>query len=446
MKRWLLALIACAALCGLAACLPPNRPATESVAASEPTARAEDCVWTWGTRPLLLETGQFAEALGEAGFRQAEVQAVAYGEDCRDAAGESRRFAVVQTDYYLSFTVPSLNDGPALGEMLERLLGVLARFPTGSTPGPQPGYVAVTFASGQEHIRLWFRTTLADEARAQGLSGTALFTFLGGPSLPEPTGLPPTPAPPVTYTLTVSPTLQTLPAGASAFFVVEASADGARPETALRWWVERLPPGATADWLASAVPWQVYLSVHTPGTMHDGAYELSLRCGAAPLPSGEVPAGPTGYLPAHVTIQGRLTPVSPGVFSGSFLTSTVEVRRGGPSTLAYGPSLVIPLWGGQGGRTFKMIVESVTSEAGTALPNTTPYVFLRALSWPPPQSFQTMGGGYVPNASLVRSGSGWLDWEVSEALYVLVFLRSPLDDALPPEQRPATLTYRLELQ
>jgi len=188
MKRWLLALMACAALCGLAACSPTGRPATESVAPPQPTARPEDCAWVWATRPLLLETGLFAEALGEAGFRQVEVQAHAYGEDCRDAAtGDSRRFAVMQTDFYLTFTVPSLNDGPALGELLERLLGVLAKFPTGSTPGPQPGYVAVTFASGQEHIRLWFRTTLANEARAQGLRGTALFTFLGGPPLPEPT-------------------------------------------------------------------------------------------------------------------------------------------------------------------------------------------------------------------------------------------------------------------
>lgn len=187
MKRCLLALIACADLCGLAACSPAGRPATESVAPPQPTARAEDCAWVWATRPLLLETGLFAEALGEAGFRQAEVQAIAYGEECRDASGESQRFAVMQTDFYLTFTVPSLNDGPALGEMLERLLTVLAKFPTGSTPGPQPGYVGVTFVADQEHVNLWFRTTLANEARAQGLRGTALFTFLGGPPLPEPT-------------------------------------------------------------------------------------------------------------------------------------------------------------------------------------------------------------------------------------------------------------------
>ena len=128
------------------------------------------------------------------------------------------------------------------------------------------------------------------------------------------------------------------------------------------------------------------------------------------------------------------------------MTNTVEVRRGGPSTLAYGPYLVLPFCLGGGQHQLRVIVETVVSESGASLPNTTPVMLLRALTWPLPQSYQTMGGGYSPNAALVRAGTGWLDWELEEGLYILVFLRSPLDDTLPPEQRPASLTYRLEWQ
>ena len=80
----------------------------------------------------------------------------------------------------LDFSPEDLARFRELGRLVETVLAVLDSFPTESTPGPQPGYVGVTFVMDGETLNLWFKITRADEARQQGLHGAALLKALGG--------------------------------------------------------------------------------------------------------------------------------------------------------------------------------------------------------------------------------------------------------------------------
>jgi hypothetical protein len=74
--------------------------------------------------------------------------------------------------------VASLDDRQVLGTLSEKILVVLDGFPTESTPGPNAGYIGVTFQAGGEELWLWFPVTVGESARALGLGGAALLDEL----------------------------------------------------------------------------------------------------------------------------------------------------------------------------------------------------------------------------------------------------------------------------
>lgn len=171
----------------LAACGPlplDPLPGPFALAETTPTLTPDEytaCAWQWGKQSLPNLSTALEAALRTNVLPNASAYAEAYGENCIDASGAVTRFAAIQTDFYITLPVPSLDDRAALGALLESTLSVLEQFPTGQTPGPQPGYVGITFKSPNEEIRLWIAPARLAEVRANGLSGATLFEALEKP-------------------------------------------------------------------------------------------------------------------------------------------------------------------------------------------------------------------------------------------------------------------------
>ena len=136
------------------------------------------CAWNWATQAL-PELGARLEAdMQAAGLNEMTVRAEAYGENCINAAGTVDSFAAMETDFRITMQVNSFSDTSEIGRLLERILAVLDGYPTGSTPGTNPGYVGVSFQKGGEALNLWFTVTAGKSARALGYRGAALFEEL----------------------------------------------------------------------------------------------------------------------------------------------------------------------------------------------------------------------------------------------------------------------------
>jgi hypothetical protein len=153
--------------------LPTDTPTPTLDAASTTCAG-----WNWNRQPLPDISAAFLEKLQAAGLPVETARAEAYGEDCLSNTGSVLRFATMQTDFYLTLTVIDLSDETALGGLLDQAITVLDQFPNDQTPGPQPGYVGLTFKAGEQVQNLWFQQTRLAELRAQGLSGADLYRTL----------------------------------------------------------------------------------------------------------------------------------------------------------------------------------------------------------------------------------------------------------------------------
>jgi hypothetical protein len=117
--------------------------------------------------------------MDRAGLTNVAASAEAYGENCYgEKTNEVIYFAAMETDFRLTLAVKSLDDEQLLGDFLERILTVLDAFPAGSIPGPQPGYIGVTFQSGNEEMHLWFKVPEGESARSRGLHGAELLEAL----------------------------------------------------------------------------------------------------------------------------------------------------------------------------------------------------------------------------------------------------------------------------
>jgi hypothetical protein len=155
---------------------PDSKPATPTATPTE--YPYEQCGWQWATQSLPELSAQVQAALESAGLTGVTAVAEAYGENCLNAEGKVARFAAMETDFRITIQVDSLADREALGMLLEKILVVLDGFPTETTPGPNPGYVGVTFQAGDAELRLWFPIIEGESARALGLRGAALLDKL----------------------------------------------------------------------------------------------------------------------------------------------------------------------------------------------------------------------------------------------------------------------------
>ncbi len=159
-------------------------PVTTVPPTGTPTATPESrpCGFQWASQSLPDLSGQLAEAFRDAGLDVTSARAEAYGENCVDENGQVVYFAAMETDFRITIEVASLDDEAELARLLESTLAVLDGFPPDEIPGPQPGYIGITFeeASGGV-LNLWFQTSRADALRQQGLSGVELLHALRNP-------------------------------------------------------------------------------------------------------------------------------------------------------------------------------------------------------------------------------------------------------------------------
>ncbi len=162
-----------------AACRPLPAPIspTPTETLTDP-AYPPQCAYVWARQALPELSAQAQQAFDEAGMTGVTARAGAYGENCVDAQGKVVSFSTMETDFYVIAEVTDLTDNENLGNILEDLLIVLDGFPPDETPGPQPGYIGVTFQAGDDLLNLWFSVTAGEEARKQGLHGSALFDAL----------------------------------------------------------------------------------------------------------------------------------------------------------------------------------------------------------------------------------------------------------------------------
>jgi hypothetical protein len=55
---------------------------------------------------------------------------------------------------------------------------MVEQFPVEETPGPQPGYVGITFQAPGDEVRMWFTQLEAQAAIDNGLQGEELYLAL----------------------------------------------------------------------------------------------------------------------------------------------------------------------------------------------------------------------------------------------------------------------------
>jgi hypothetical protein len=136
-----------------------------------------ECGYAWAHQSLADLSKEFEQALKET-LPQSSGYAEAYGENCLNNQGEVMRFLAMETDFYVTLKVENIGDKQALGELTEQVLVVVTDFPVEETPGPQPGYVGITFKASGDEMRLWFTQTNAETALENGLRGEELFNAL----------------------------------------------------------------------------------------------------------------------------------------------------------------------------------------------------------------------------------------------------------------------------
>ena len=159
----------------LAAC---NLP-TATPELLNPPANPAQCYFNWATQALPDLTKQVQSAIDAARLTGVKATVEAYGENCYDSqTNKPVSFATLETDFHILATVNDLTDKDDLGNLLEKVLIVLDDFPAGKIPGPEPGYISVSFQSGSVELNLMFLVSAGKSARAQGLHGAALFDEL----------------------------------------------------------------------------------------------------------------------------------------------------------------------------------------------------------------------------------------------------------------------------
>jgi hypothetical protein len=166
----------------LIACfLPAAIQKSPSIPISSITPTPENpCAYVEGQKTLEDISKQLLDKLTSAALPVENARAEAYGENCIKADGSVARFSARETDFYVTLRVTDLTDESVLGDLLEQTLAVIDQFPPDQTPGPNPGYVGITFKAGERVQNLWFTQIQVDNLHKQELKGADLYRALKG--------------------------------------------------------------------------------------------------------------------------------------------------------------------------------------------------------------------------------------------------------------------------
>jgi len=156
----------------LGACNLPNR---DTVAPN-----SGNCAYVWATNELPAASQQFRAALQKA-IPEANGSVYEYGEDCVYADGR-RTFSTMETDVRIALPVDDLKDNQALSLYVEKILPILADFPTDALPAHIKQIEFRFFTKPTDESRyLRFDLQVGLDALAKGLHGPALLEALGPP-------------------------------------------------------------------------------------------------------------------------------------------------------------------------------------------------------------------------------------------------------------------------
>lgn len=157
----------------------PLPTATETPGPTDTPEPPQNCAYVWSNRSLPEVAILVNQALRDAGVHEADGQASAYGEDCLDPETNTVvGFRTMQTDFFFSVAVPDLTDTQAMGNITEAVLRALDSLPADQIPGPNPGYVGITFDDGTTTSSLWFPRSRGKELLKEDVSGSRLFEAL----------------------------------------------------------------------------------------------------------------------------------------------------------------------------------------------------------------------------------------------------------------------------
>lgn len=157
----------------------PLPTATETPGPTETPPPPENCAYVWSNRSLPEVANIVNQALRDAGIPEVDGQASAYGEDCLDPETNTVvGFRTMQTDFYFSVAVQDITDTQGMGDIAEAVLRALDSMPADQIPGPNPGYVGITYDDGSQTSSLWFPRTRGKELLKQDVSGSRLFEAL----------------------------------------------------------------------------------------------------------------------------------------------------------------------------------------------------------------------------------------------------------------------------
>ncbi|HTX91078.1 MAG TPA: hypothetical protein VMC09_07670 [Anaerolineales bacterium] len=163
----------------LVTCNLPAPSPEQATAAPATEAPYQPCSYQWATQPLPEVSAKVQSAMQAAGLENVTATAEAYGETCSTSlAAQTPTFAAMETDFRVTVEVASLSDREEMGNLAEKILVVLDGFPVGTTPGPQPGYVGISFTADADQLNLWFLASDGRAARDRGLRGAALLEEL----------------------------------------------------------------------------------------------------------------------------------------------------------------------------------------------------------------------------------------------------------------------------
>lgn len=232
--------------------------------------------------------------------------------------------------------------------------------------------------------------------------------------------------------LTVFPYYQTLPAGSSTKFSLDAEDPCVTPYT---FQAQGLPVGVTAEFLGDAIPCRSTLVLHTVVTVAPGDYTVKVVA---------TQTGTSLSKSAQVTLSVTSCSEFPqGEFTQAIQSNFITLITAGKPAIEHG--LLVPLQVCQN-HSLRVTLTAAVSEAGTPMATPPRFYLYRSLVWPAPSAIAAHNWGQ--NVRPQRNNSdGWLlQADITPGLYLLVFERDYWKDPpdTDPASFPATVTYRLE--
>lgn len=134
----------------------------------------EECIYQWGYQELPDLTAQFDRAVKNL-IPASVSRATAFGEYCIGADGQVIRFLAMETDFYVSVKVETLDDYDTFGNWIADVMQVVSGLPPDMLASPNSGFVEFRFEKdAMESIAL--RVPIREyRETAAGLTGEELF-------------------------------------------------------------------------------------------------------------------------------------------------------------------------------------------------------------------------------------------------------------------------------